>query len=159
MSSSPSPNPLPYMLAVFQRPESPEGFHHALAIRTEVFVEEQQVPLEEEQDVWDDTATHFLLMDPAQGNMPVATARMMGYEGGKTAKIGRVAVLKPYRGLGLGKHLMVLLLAEAQTQGYQGAVLDAQTHALGFYGQLGFVAEGEEFMDAGIPHYRMRRHF
>ena len=121
-------------------------------IRKIVFVEEQAVPLELEMDEYDETATHFLLRD---GDTPLATARLLDKHG--LAKIGRVAVLQEARGCGLGLLLMRAVLEEARRQGFTEAVLDSQTYAIPFYERLGFVAEGEEFDDAGIPHYLMRR--
>lgn len=121
------------------------------AIRQAVFVEEQSVPLELEMDSYDDAATHFLLRD---GDTPLATARLLDKNG--TAKIGRVAVLAEVRGRGLGLRLMEAVLDEARRRSFTEAILDSQTYAISFYARLGFVAEGEEFDDAGIPHYRMR---
>jgi len=129
-----------------------EEFEACCAIRKTVFVEEQAVPLELELDEYDNAATHFLLRD---GAVPLATARMLDKHG--LAKIGRVAVLKEARGRGLGLVLMYSVLDEARRQGFAEAVLDSQTYAIPFYERLGFVAEGNEFDDAGIPHYLMRR--
>ncbi len=122
-------------------------------IRKAVFVEEQAVPLELEMDEYDDVAIHFL-MRGADGS-PLATARLLDKHG--LAKIGRVAVLKDARGLGLGLKLMQLVLEEARRHGFTEAVLDSQTYAIPFYQRLGFMAEGDEFDDAGIPHFLMRR--
>ena len=122
------------------------------AIRKTVFVEEQAVPLHLELDEYDDVAAHFLLRD---GDAALATARMLDKHG--LAKIGRVAVLREARGRGLGLVLMRAVLDEARRQGFREAVLDSQTYAIPFYERLGFVAEGDEFDDAGIPHYLMRR--
>ncbi len=122
------------------------------AIREAVFVQEQAVPLELEMDEYDDTATHFLL---SEEEMPLATARLLNKHG--RAKIGRVAVLRHARGRGLGLMLMQAVLDEARRQGFAEAVLDSQTYAIPFYERLGFAAEGEEFDDAGLPHFLMRR--
>jgi predicted GNAT family N-acyltransferase len=148
----------PWRVGHFHRLADPAAFAQAMAIRTEVFVAEQHVPAENEQDALDDTALHFLLapLDPDQP--PVSTGRYFSYgppEAG-VVKIGRVAVLKSHRGSGLGRVLMRYMMDVAARQGYRQAILDAQTHALGFYASLGYVAEGEEFMDENIPHYRMR---
>lgn len=132
--------------------ETPADWEACYAIRKTVFVEEQAVPLELELDEYDDVATHFLLRD---GDAPLATARLLDKHG--LAKIGRVAVLKEARGRGLGLVLMRAVLEEARRQGFTEAVLDSQTYAIPFYERMGFVAEGEEFDDAGIPHYLMRR--
>jgi len=132
--------------------ETPADWAACYAIRKTVFVEEQAVPLELELDEYDDVATHFLLRD---GDAPLATARLLSKHG--RAKIGRVAVLKEARGRGLGLTLMRAVLEEARRQGFTEAVLDSQTYAIPFYERLDFVAEGEEFDDAGIPHFLMRR--
>ena len=132
--------------------ESPEEFDQCFRIRTTVFVEEQEVPLELEMDEYDAVATHFLLRD---GEMPLATARLVDKHG--LAKIGRVAVSKEARGQGLGLLLMHAVIDEAKHRGFTESVLDAQTYAVPFYARLGYVAEGEEFDDAGIPHFLMRR--
>ena len=122
-------------------------------IRKAVFVGEQAVPLELELDEYDEVATHFLLRGSDQTSL--ATARLLDKRG--QAKIGRVAVLKEARGLGLGLALMQFVLDEARRLGFTEAVLDSQTYAIPFYERLGFTAEGEEFDDAGIPHFLMRR--
>jgi len=140
------------MSATISVVQTPGDFEACCDIRKTVFVEEQAVPLELEMDEYDETATHFLLRE---GNMPLATARLLDKHG--RAKIGRVAVLQEARGRGLGLLLMRAVLDEARRQGFTESVLDSQTYAIPFYERLGFVAEGAEFDDAGIPHYLMRR--
>ena len=134
---------------------SPEDKEDCLTIRERVFVREQGVPRELEMDAWDAVATHFLLRDDVTGE-PLATARLLDKNG--RAKIGRVAVLPQARGRGLGLEIMRAVLAEARRRGFPEAMLDAQTYALPFYTRLGFTPEGEEFAEAGIPHYTMRLH-
>ncbi|MBV9849542.1 MAG: GNAT family N-acetyltransferase [Armatimonadetes bacterium] len=134
--------------------QSPEDRAACFAIRERVFVQEQGVALDLEMDEWDAVATHFLLRDGQTGE-PLATARLLNKDG--LAKIGRVAVLAPARGRGLGMQIMQAVLAEARRLGFSEAVLDAQTYALPFYARLGFAPEGDEFDEAGIPHYTMRR--
>ena len=134
--------------------KSPEDIAACLAIREQVFVQEQGVPHALEMDEWDAVATHFLLRGERSGE-PRATARLLDRNG--QAKIGRVAVLAAVRGQGLGAAVMQAVMDEARRMGFTEAVLDAQTYALPFYTRLGFTPEGEEFEEAGIPHYRMRR--
>ena len=124
------------------------------AIREQVFVREQGVPLQLEMDALDASATHFLLREE-HTHRPLATARLLDKNG--VAKIGRVAVLSSARGQGRGLQIMEAVLAEARRRGFTEAVLDAQTYAVPFYARLGFTPEGEEFDDAGIPHFAMRR--
>jgi len=124
-----------------------------LEVRFKVFVEEQNVPVGLERDEYDQSAIHLLATD--QGK-PVGTARIVLK--GDTGKIGRVAVLAEKRGTGLGRELIKACLTELEKlPEVHVAALGSQTHALGFYEKLGFVAEGPEFDDAGIPHRMMTR--
>ncbi|MBU6418991.1 MAG: GNAT family N-acetyltransferase [Proteobacteria bacterium] len=120
------------------------------AIRMAVFVAEQGVPAAEELDELDATALHVLALWSGQ---PAGTARALEKAQGLW-KICRVAVQAPFRKFGIGQALMQGI----ETKCPGGAfMLDAQTHAIGFYERLGYVAEGPEFMDAGIPHRLMRK--
>ena len=118
------------------------------AIRRAVFVIEQHVPEEDEWDDQDAASQHVLaLVD----NVPVGSGRLL-----PDGHIGRMAVLKPWRGQGVGRALLAALLVMARQRGYIEAVLHAQTHALNFYKKQGFLESGPEFMEAGIPHRVMR---
>lgn len=122
-------------------------------LRRTVFTEEQGVSEADEIDGLDAGAIHLLAW---AGARPVGTARLLLQ--GATGKIGRVCVLPEARGTGLGAALIEAALAELRRQpGVREAVLGAQSHATGFYARLGFTVEGEEFLDAGIPHRHMRR--
>lgn len=149
----------PYVIRQFDRAGSPADFERALALRLEVFVSEQAVPIEEEQDEADDEAIHWLILESATLS-PLCTARMLPYQEGcqmrPVAKIGRVAVKKSMRGKQFGALIMGEIMATVQREGYDQAILDAQVQVIPFYEKLGFVTEGEEFLDAGIRHYRMR---
>ena len=129
--------------------------HAAMRIRFAVFVDEQRVSAELEPDEYDAVALHLLALDPRTGEA-VGTARVVD-KGDGVAKIGRVAVLAPYRGIGAGRALMEFALERARRAGLTLAVLDAQVPVIPFYERLGFVAEGPVFDDAGIPHRRMTR--
>jgi predicted GNAT family N-acyltransferase len=67
-----------------------------------------------------------------------------------------MAVIKPLRGCGLGREVLQALLHEAREEGHKDLLLHAQTHALAFYEKQGFIAEGDEFIEADIPHRLMR---
>lgn len=121
------------------------------AIRTEVFILEQHVPAELEWDGEDAHAIHALAADP-RGN-PIGTARLLLH--GEWAHIGRMAVLPAWRGQGVGTSVLRCLLNEARQRGADSVFLNAQTYAAPFYERFNFVREGAEFLDAGIPHYRM----
>ena len=122
-----------------------------LKLRFEVFVDEQGVPVEEERDALDDSATHLLAL---QDGTPVGTARIVFQD--DTAKIGRVCVVKTARGTGLGAKLIEACVSVAGNQaGITRAKLGAQTHAIGFYEKLGFEGYGPVYLDAGIDHRDM----
>lgn len=124
-----------------------------LKLRFEVFVDEQGVPVEEERDALDDTATHLLAL---QDGTPVGTARIVFQD--DTAKIGRVCVVKTARGTGLGAKLIEACVNVARNQaGITRAKLGAQTHAIGFYEKLGFEVYGPVYLDAGIDHRDMMK--
>jgi predicted GNAT family N-acyltransferase len=131
-----------------------EDFENCFQIRSQVFVAEQRVPEEMERDDYDETALHFLTFVDGQA---VGTARVIILEDGKTAKIGRVAILHAQRGLGLGKQLMQAIENATELSHCKHFTQQAQTHALKFYVQLGYIAEGSEFLDAGIPHQVMSK--
>jgi predicted GNAT family N-acyltransferase len=149
-----------FVIRRFYQAESPSDFELARTLRVEVFVQEQAVPLEEEQDEDDDKAVHWLLLHP-ETQEALATGRLVAYQvvcyARPVAKIGRVAVKRTQRGQRLGEKLMGEILATVEEQGYDQVILDAQTRALPFYAKLGFIPEGDPFFDAGIEHYRMRR--
>jgi len=127
-----------------------EWAHHAgllSEIRHRVFVDEQGVPEALELDEFDSLASHWLARIE---DKVIGTARML--DGGA---IGRMAVLKPYRGKGVGKALINAIIKEAKTRQYPAVELGAQTHAIAFYETAGFRVKGPRFMDAGIAHQHM----
>jgi len=126
-------------------------FAHCFELRLAVFVQEQNVPLEEERDEHDPAALHFLA---SEHGVALGTARVVLKNAGAAAKIGRVAVAKTARGRGIGAALMRHIETAVPAREF---LLDAQTHALRFYERLGYRAEGEAFMEAGIPHRHMRK--
>lgn len=122
-------------------------------LRRVVFIQEQGVSEADEVDGLDGTAIHLLALD---GDTPVGTARLLLK--GNLGKIGRVCVLPQARGTGLGAALIRAALDVLRDQpGVTEAYLGSQSHATGFYEKLGFALEGDEFLDAGIPHRHMRR--
>ncbi|MBF8745124.1 MULTISPECIES: GNAT family N-acetyltransferase [Pseudomonas putida group] len=118
-------------------------------IRSAVFVAEQHVPPELEFDAEDPTALHFLALE---GDYPIGTARLL-----PDGTIGRVSVLRDWRGLKVGDALMNAVIREAQNRDLSQQMLSAQVHATPFYERLGFRVVSEEFLEAGIPHVDMVR--
>ena len=127
-----------------------EARTEARPIRELVFVREQAVPLELELDEEDPRCEHALART-ADG-AAVGTGRLL-----PDGHIGRMAVLKEWRGKGVGALLLQALVERAQERGHARARLNAQTYAIGFYRRYGFEVSGPEFMDAGIPHVPMHR--
>jgi predicted GNAT family N-acyltransferase len=122
---------------------------HAEPVRHAVFVEEQKVPPEIELDGFDPLSVHAVAFD-REGRV-LGTGRLL-----PDGHIGRMAVLRRSRGTGVGSALLQALMQEAQARGDRKVLLSAQTHAIPFYERFGFVAEGEEYDDAGIAHRIMR---
>lgn len=120
------------------------------AVRTTVFIEEQQVPAELERDALDPLSFHVLALD-GDGH-PLGAARLT-----PERRIGRMAVLATERGRGIGEAMLAELLAEARRRAWPEVSLHAQLHALPFYARAGFVPSGPAFMEAGIGHREMRR--
>lgn len=124
--------------------------NEAAMIRHEVFVVEQNVPLEEEMDEQDAICVHAIAYGP--DGAPVGTGRLL-----PDGHIGRLAVRRTQRGRGVGALLLNQLVDEARRRGHLQVELAAQLHAQEFYAAHGFVAEGPVFLDAGIDHVNMRR--
>ena len=119
------------------------------AIRYEVFVDEQNVPEELEIDGLDNEAKHVLAF---VDGVPIGTGRILN-----DGHIGRVAVLKKHRGLGIGKLIMKELIKWAHDISLEKVWLSSQWHAHSFYLDLGFVCVSEIYKEAGIDHIKMHR--
>nr|WP_207627467.1 MULTISPECIES: GNAT family N-acetyltransferase [Bacillaceae] len=130
--------------------ENQNELEDAFSVRKIVFVEEQNVPLEEEIDQFEDVATHFVMY---QEGAPVGAGRFRIVDG--YGKVERICVMKEARKTGTGKALMNEIESYAQMQGLHKLKLNAQTQAIPFYARLGYEVVSEEFMDAGIPHRTM----
>jgi len=118
------------------------------AIRTEVFVEEQGVPRELEWDGEDEVCHHFLAINEA--GQRVGCGRLM-----PSGQIGRMAVVRNERGKGIGRLILDAAIEKGKSLGFQRVSLHAQKEAVPFYRKAGFLPEGDEFMEAGIPHQAM----
>ena len=128
----------------------------AQAIRTTVFVEEQNVPMDLERDAADAGAVHALARNRL--GLAVGTGRLLASDGpGHPARIGRMAVSRSLRGANIGRAVLDALMAAAGERGDAEVMLHAQVSALGFYRRAGFMPHGERFEEAGIAHQEMRR--
>ena len=127
-----------------------------LEIRRAVFVLGQAIPLELEIDGLDAEAEHFLAVrETMAGDLAIGTARLRLLAGG--AKVERVAVLEEFRGNDIGWRLMRAVEARARDLGMPCTRLHAQLAVVPFYDKLGYVAEGDVFDEAGIPHRAMHK--
>jgi len=143
--------------------EDPADREMCFGVRKEVFVGEQGVPEDLEYDEYDALAVHVLAV--RDDGVPLGTGRLLHGEaaaskvGGdlSVGSLGRLAVAKEARGLGVGVALVRAIEDAARARGLAAVDLHAQTHALGFYERLGYEAYGPEYLEAGIPHRAMRR--
>ena len=126
------------------------------SIRTEVFIEEQGIPMQMEWDEADPDPACLHAVAYNRFGRPLATGRLLEHVPG-VAKIGRMAVSQAMRGSGVGRSVLDALMKTARERGYREAVLHAQTSAQAFYSRAGFVARGMVFEEAGIPHIEMMR--
>lgn len=117
-------------------------------IRKQVFIIEQNIPEEEEWDDQDMISDHFVVYDQDQ---PIATARLL-----QNNSVGRVAVLKAYRGQGIGRMIMLEIIRQAHQQDRTFLQLSSQVHAISFYEKLGFSIQGDAYDECGIPHIKMQ---
>jgi predicted GNAT family N-acyltransferase len=124
-------------------------FQDLRSVREPVFVVEQNVPLDLEWDELDPKCRHVIARDDQ--HRPIGTGRLTPEH-----KIGRMAVLKEWRGRGVGEALLLSLIEQARELGLPEVSLHAQVDAIGFYGKFGFEGYGERFEEAGIQHQSMR---
>lgn len=120
-------------------------------IRKQVFIIEQNVPEELEWDEHDQSSKHYLATINGQA---VATARLK-----PDGQLGRMAVLAPHRNQGIGSKLLEFILLDARKQNYQQLYLHAQLDAIAFYEKQNFIAQGDVFYEANIPHREMLKKF
>lgn len=133
---------------------TPDGRDAAYRLRVAVFVGDQGVPADLELDEADGTAEHVVVLDAA--GEAVATGRLVRL-GGARAQVGRMAVRRGDRGVGLGAQVLAALAALAAAEGVTELVAHAQTSALGFYERAGWTPYGPVFTEAGITHREVRR--
>lgn len=118
------------------------------AVRRDVFVLEQAVPEDLEWDGLDVDCRHVLATDLC--GVAIGTGRLL-----PDGHIGRMAVVKAWRGKGVGRAMLAKLVGLARQRGDRRVALHAQTHAIGFYRRAGFEVSSDEFMEADIPHVEM----
>jgi YbgC/YbaW family acyl-CoA thioester hydrolase len=162
-SSKPVPEPLREVMLGFEAGQAMVNVRtgdwallgpDAQSIRTEVFVQEQQIPADLEWDAADDHAAHAVAYNRL--GRPLATGRLLQHTPG-VAKIGRMAVVASMRSGGVGRAVLDALMEAAKSRGDQEVLLHAQISAARFYQRAGFLERGEVFEEAGIGHIEMAR--
>lgn len=130
-------------------------------IRQQVFIEEQNVPVELEWDELDEKACHILAEVTTAGKkLAIGTARITlnnTEDPVKKAHIGRMAVLAAWRGQGIGSDILHACINECKKLKVKKIILNAQTDVIPFYQKAGFEISSKEFLDANIPHKQMAR--
>jgi predicted GNAT family N-acyltransferase len=138
-----------------QEVEYPRAMAELHAIREAVFVHEQHVPAALERDAMDPACAHVVAR--TLGGEAIGTGRLVPPAEGEPARIGRMAVLAPWRRHGVGAAMLSALLRLARERGWYEVSLHAQASAIDFYLQHGFLPRGPRFQEAGIEHQTMHR--
>lgn len=121
-------------------------------IREAVFVEEQGFHDEfDEIDTW---AKHLIMYDE---KTPIATCRIFRREECEDYAVGRIAVIKEYRGKNIGAALLKAAENEIKNSGGKRISLHAQCAAQKFYQKQGYSSYGETDLDENCPHIWMRK--
>ena len=152
--------------SIVVRLAGPQDLDEVYALRHEVFVVGQGVPVDLERDELDAAADHAVARDAA--GAVVGTGRLVDGRidqesrlepgtPGTVGTVGRMAVAAQARGSGTGRALLDLLVRRAVERGLPAVELHAQLHARAFYERAGFTPFGEVYLEAGIEHLGMRR--
>ena len=123
-------------------------------IREKVFIQEQKVTPQLEWDGMDEKAIHFLVFND---NAAIGCARAIVIK--DHMQLGRMAVLKEYRGQGIGSALIEKAMTIAKLNQLSAIYISAQCHAIDFYKKFGFEVKSDIYLDAEIPHRDMTLDF
>jgi predicted GNAT family N-acyltransferase len=137
----------PTYIAITSFAESAAGIR---SVRDAVFGQEQSVAREIDFDDQDPHCVHAVATDA--GGIPIGTGRMQ-----PDGRIGRLSVLKQWRGQGVGTRMLEALVASARKRGFKKVYLHAQVQVIPFYERRGFARDGAEFLEAGMSHVTMTR--
>lgn len=127
-----------------------DDLEKVIDIRKNVFIKEQNVPLDIEIDGLDPEAEHFIVY---LGNEPIGCARIRANR--NSAKLERIAIIKRYRGKGFGTKLTNFLIDYCKKKDFQEIILHSQTYVSDFYKKIGFKPSGKTFFEADIEHMEM----
>jgi predicted GNAT family N-acyltransferase len=133
---------------------TPEDLDAGYTLRRQVFEFEQGVPRPLDRDIHDYSADHVVAFDDM--GRCVATGRMVRLDA-RSCQIGRMATARDQRGTGIGARVLEALERMASLRGLVEVVVHAQLPAERFFAQRGYVREGEQFLEEGVPHVLMRK--
>jgi predicted GNAT family N-acyltransferase len=131
-----------------------DGLSQLKNIREKVFIQEQKVTPQLEWDGMDEKAIHFLVFND---NAAIGCARAIVIK--DHMQLGRMAVLKEYRGQGIGSALLEKAMTIAKLNQLSAIYISAQCHAIDFYKKFGFEVKSDIYLDAEIPHRDMTLDF
>ncbi|CDL83780.1 GNAT family N-acetyltransferase [Xenorhabdus cabanillasii] len=131
--------------------QNPELIQQAFDIRRQVFTDEQGFAADIDIDGYDDIALHVVTYDDEK---PIAVLRAITSDN-NMLKVGRVAVLKKYRGRGIGHKVMEFIEDYGRKNNIAAIGLSSQYHAKPFYESLGYQARGEIYLEDGAEHIFM----
>ena len=131
-----------------------DGLSQLKNIREKVFIQEQKVTPQLEWDGMDEKAIHFLVFNDKAA---IGCARAIVIK--DHMQLGRMAVLKEYRGQGIGSALLEKAMTIAKLNQLSAIYISAQCHAIDFYKKFGFEVKSDIYLDAEIPHRDMTLNF
>ena len=131
-----------------------DGLSQLKNIREKVFIQEQKVTPQLEWDGMDEKAIHFLVFNDKAA---IGCARAIVIK--DHMQLGRMAVLKEYRGQGIGSALIEKAMTTAKLNQLSAIYISAQCHAIDFYKKFGFEVTSDIYLDAEIPHRDMTLDF
>jgi predicted GNAT family N-acyltransferase len=131
-----------------------DGLSQLKNIREKVFIQEQKVTPQLEWDGMDEKAIHFLVFNDKAA---IGCARAIVIK--DHMQLGRMAVLKEYRGQGIGSALLEKAMTIAKLNQLSVIYISAQCHAIDFYKKFGFEVKSDIYLDAEIPHRDMTLDF
>ena len=137
---------------IVRRARSRAEVDAALELRKRVFVGEQGVTLDADQDGRDHEAVHVVAIE---GDRVIGTCRLLVESG--VARLGRMAVEPALRGRGIGAEVLAAAERCALAAGASAVRLHAQVAARSLYERAGYEPRGDTFMEEGIEHQTMEK--
>ena len=144
------------MKLIIREIKTPEDLIKIFKLRIEVFTFEQNCPIEEEFDKYDNINSETIQFIVENVGECIGTARITFYPNNKI-KIERVCVKKDKRKLRVGSKIMMKLHSVLIQRNIKQVEISAQIYAINFYKKLGYIEEGDHYIEAGIEHIKMKK--